>query len=70
MNLSPSPVTVCQLGFGNDDRVLQQNQTQIDSWLVACKDENGTEVFRIDRFRFLYYGTVFNMKNYQFQLVS
>jgi hypothetical protein len=34
------------------------------------RDENGTEIFRIDRFRFLYYEPFFNIKNYQFQLVS
>jgi hypothetical protein len=26
-------------------------------------DENGTEIFRINRFRFLYYEPFFNMKN-------
>jgi hypothetical protein len=38
--------------------------------LGAIRDENGIEIFRIDRFRFLYYEPFFNMKNYQFQLVS
>jgi hypothetical protein len=33
------------------------------------RDENGTEIFRIDRFRFLYYEPFFNIKNCQFQLV-
>jgi hypothetical protein len=37
---------------------------------IITRDENGTEIFRIDRFRFLYYEPFFNMKNYQFQLVS
>jgi hypothetical protein len=36
----------------------------------ATRDENGTEIFRIDRFRFLYYEPFFNMKNCQFQSVS
>jgi hypothetical protein len=38
--------------------------------VLAGRDENGTEIFRIDRFRFLYYEPFFNMKNCQFQLVS
>jgi hypothetical protein len=29
----------------------------------GARDENGTEIFRIDRFRFLYYEPFFNMKN-------
>jgi hypothetical protein len=37
---------------------------------VVGRDENRTEIFRIDRFRFLYYEPFFNMKNCQFQLVS
>jgi hypothetical protein len=37
---------------------------------VVNRDENGTEIFRTDRFRFLYYEPFFNMKNCQFQLVS
>jgi hypothetical protein len=37
---------------------------------TASRDENETEIFRIDRFRFLYYEPFFNMKNCQFQLVS
>jgi hypothetical protein len=37
---------------------------------LTTRDENGTEIFRIDRFRFLYYEPFFNMKNCQFQLVS
>jgi hypothetical protein len=36
----------------------------------AVRDENGTEIFRIDRFRFLYYEPFFNMKSCQFQSVS
>jgi hypothetical protein len=38
--------------------------------VVVGRDENGTEIFRIDRFRFLYYEPFFNMKNCQFQLIS
>jgi hypothetical protein len=39
--------------------------------LHGCiRDENGTEIFRIDHFRFLYYEPFFNTKNCQFQLVS
>jgi hypothetical protein len=34
------------------------------------RDENETEIFRIDRFCFLYYEPFFNMKNCEFQLVS
>jgi hypothetical protein len=34
--------------------------------IVTTRDENGTEIFRIDRFRFLYYEPFFNIKNYQF----
>jgi hypothetical protein len=30
---------------------------------LPCKDENGTEISRTDRFRFLYYGSVFKHKN-------
>jgi hypothetical protein len=37
--------------------------------LLAGRDENGTEIFRIDRFCFLYYEPFFNMKNCQFQSV-
>jgi hypothetical protein len=33
---------------------------------ARIRDENGTEIFRIDRFRFLYYEPFFNMKNCQF----
>jgi hypothetical protein len=36
----------------------------------TIRDENGIEIFRTDRFRFLYYEPFFNMKNCQFQLVS
>jgi hypothetical protein len=38
--------------------------------IAVSRDENGTEIFRIDRFRFLYYEPFFNMKNCQFQSVS
>jgi hypothetical protein len=38
--------------------------------ITPYRDENGTEIFQIDRFRFLYYEPFFNMKNCQFQLVS
>jgi hypothetical protein len=37
---------------------------------VISRDENGTEIFRIDRFGFLYYEPFFNIKNCQFQSVS
>jgi hypothetical protein len=30
--------------------------------IVGSKDENGTKIFRTDRFRFLYYGSVFKHK--------
>jgi hypothetical protein len=36
----------------------------------GIRDENGTEIFRIDRFSFLYYKSFFNMKNCQFQSIS
>jgi hypothetical protein len=29
---------------------------------VSSKDENGTEISRTDRFRFLYYGSIFKQK--------
>jgi hypothetical protein len=38
--------------------------------MVLNRDENGIEIFRIDRFRFLYYEPFFNIKNCQFQSVS
>jgi hypothetical protein len=37
------------------------SSTQKDSG-VSVKDENGTEIFRTDRFCFLYYDTVFKHK--------
>jgi hypothetical protein len=42
-------------------QILDAHRHGVDA--LAVRDENGTEIFRIDRFRFLYYEPFFNMKN-------
>jgi hypothetical protein len=49
---------------------LELEQGSVGVGVVVARDENGTEIFQSDRFRFLYYELFFNIKNCQFQLVS
>jgi hypothetical protein len=51
--------------IGHDDDISWSRLLR-DPWSASTRDENGTEIFQIDRFRFLYYEPFFNMKNYQF----
>jgi hypothetical protein len=60
------PVLACRVRQLRTLHHEKQNGVKKD----VTRDENGTEIFRIDRFRFLYYEPFFNMKNCQFQLVS
>jgi hypothetical protein len=51
-------------------RTIRPSQAGVQETHPNSIHENGTEIFRIDRFRFLYNEPFFNIKNYQFQLVS
>ena len=51
-----------------DQKALMFTGIYIDFLLIivvitnGAKDENGTEIFRTDHFRFLYYDTVFEFR--------
>jgi hypothetical protein len=45
-----------------DDIIGWQHSNLAVHTILVCKDENGTEISRTDRFRFLYYDSVFKHK--------
>jgi hypothetical protein len=52
--ISPTPTSICAPAVLRKGRPIRdENETE----------ENETEIFRIDRFRFLYYEPFFNIKN-------
>jgi hypothetical protein len=65
---------IAELKTNGEDLLARLDPQLISHPAAACpsasRDENGTEIFRTDRFRFLYYEPFFNMKNCQFQLIS
>jgi hypothetical protein len=60
----------CYTCVGQESKTDRGEDHASSCLVVTLRDENGTEIFRIDRFRFLYHEPFFNMKNCQFQLVS